>query len=393
MRIAHLADMHLGFRQFQRLDASGVNQREADVAAAFRRAVDTVIAQRPDAVVLAGDLFHSVRPTNRAIIEAFTGLRRLREALPAAPVVLIAGNHDTPRSVEAGSILKLMGTVGVDVVDDAPRRLDYPALDLSVLAVPHASLLGARAPGEWRRDDRFRHNVLVLHPEVPGLFPEGVTDYGGARVELSELTSGGFDYVALGHYHIVSEVAPRVWYSGSLEYTSHDIWGEWREERRHGLTKGFLVADLGTGGVERVNLAPTRRIADLEWLDAAGMTAAELDTTIHGRLVEVPSGLDGAVVRLVVKNVPSALAHALNHEALRPWRAAALHLHLDLRRPEPPERLVGVGAPTSAHPLAEVVADFLGRRPLDADLDRARLVSLGREYLEEVERALLEGEG
>ena len=35
MRIAHLADMHLGFRQFQRLDASGVNQREADVAAAF----------------------------------------------------------------------------------------------------------------------------------------------------------------------------------------------------------------------------------------------------------------------------------------------------------------------------------------------------------------------
>ena len=110
MRIAHLADMHLGFRQFQRLDASGVNQREVDVAAAFRRAVDAVIAQRPDAVVLAGDLFHSVRPTNRAIIEAFTGLRRLREALPAAPVVLIAGNHDTPRSVEAGSILKLMST-------------------------------------------------------------------------------------------------------------------------------------------------------------------------------------------------------------------------------------------------------------------------------------------
>ena len=393
MRIAHLADVHLGFRQFQRLDASGVNQREADVAAAFRRAVDAVIAQRPDAVLLAGDLFHSVRPTNRAIIEAFTGLRRLREALPAAPVVLIAGNHDTPRSVEAGSILKLMGTLGVDVVDEAARRLDYPALGLSVLAVPHAVLLGERQSGEWRRDDRFRHNVLVLHPEVPGLFPEGVTDYGGARVELAELTSGGFDYVALGHYHIVHEVAPRVWYSGSLEFTSHNIWGEWREERRHGLDKGFLVADLDAGGVERVSLPPARRIADLEWLDAAGMTAAELDAAIHGRLTGVPSGVDGAVVRLVVQNVPNALAHALNHEALRPWRAAALHLHLDLRRPEPPERLVGVGSPTAGHPLAEVVADFLGRRPLDADLDRARLVALGREYLDAVEHALMEGEG
>jgi exonuclease SbcD len=392
MRIAHLADVHLGFRQFQRLDASGVNQREADVATAFARAVDAVIERRPDAVVIAGDLFHSVRPTNRAIIEAFTQLRRLKQALAAAPVVLIAGNHDTPRSVEAGSILKLMGTIGVDVVDDATRRLDYPALGLSVLAVPHAALLGERRSGEWRRDERARYNVLVLHPEVPGLFPEGVTDYGGARVEVAEMIGGGFDYVALGHYHIVHEVAPRVWYSGSLEYTSHNIWGEWREERRHGLTKGFLVVDLDEGNVERVHLAPARRILDLEWLDASGMTSAELDAAIHGRLSEVPSGLEGAVVRLVVGNVPLAMAHALDHEALRAWRAAALHLHLDLRRPEPYGREVGVGAPGTRRPLPDLVAEYLGRRPLDADLDRARLVSLGREYLVEVERALLEGE-
>jgi exonuclease SbcD len=414
MRIAHLADVHLGFRQFQRLDPSGVNQREADVAAAFRRAIDAVVAQQPDAVLLAGDLFHSVRPTNRAIIEAFTQLRRLREALPAAPVVLIAGNHDTPRSVEAGSILKLMSTLGVDVVDDAARRLDYPALGLSVLAVPHAALLGERNSGAWRPDRRARYNVLVLHPEIPGLFPEGVTDYGGARVDLAELGGGGagpFDYVALGHYHIVHEAAPHIWYSGSLEYTSPNIWGEsreertsppltidqtwWgegREERRSGRTKGFLVADLVRHRVERVNLPPVRRVLDLEWLDASGMLAAELDAAIQGRLGEAPIALDGAVVRLVVTNVPRALAHGLDLEALRPARAAALHLHLDLRRPEPPGRAVGAGA-AGSRPLPELVADYLGRRPLDADLDRTRLVALGRSYLDEVERALLEGEG
>jgi DNA repair exonuclease SbcCD nuclease subunit len=413
MRLAHLADVHLGCRQFQRLEASGVNQREADVAAAFRRAIDAVVAQRPDAVVLAGDLFHSVRPTNRAIIEAFTGLRRLREALPAAPVVLIAGNHDTPRSVEAGSILKLMSTLGVDVVDDAPRRLDYPALGLSVLAVPHSALLGERRSAEWRPDARARYNVLVLHPEIPGLFPEGGTDYGGARVDLAELGGGGagpFDYVALGHYHIVHEAAPRVWYSGSLEYTSPNIWGEWREEQsakplpidqtwwgegreepRHGLTKGFLVADLARRTVERVNVPPERRIVDLEWLDASGMPAADLDAAIQGRLATLPS-LDGAVVRLVVTNVSRALAHGLDHAALRAARAAALHFHLDLRRPEPAGRTVGMGA-AGRRPLPDLVADYLSRRPLDADLDRARLVALGRGYLDEVERALLEGEG
>jgi exonuclease SbcD len=413
MRIAHLADVHLGFRQFQRLDASGVNQREADVAGAFRRAVDAVIERRPDAVLIAGDLFHTVRPTNRAIIEAFTGLRRLREALPAAPIALIAGNHDTPRSVEAGSILKLMSALGVDVVDDATRRLTYPALDLSVLAVPHAALFGERHSGEWRRDRTARYNVLMLHPEIPGLFPEGVTDYGGARVDLAELGGGGdggFDYVALGHYHIVHEVAPRIWYSGSLEYTSPNIWGEWREERRGTLrvaqsergeereerrahlTKGFLVADLVAGTVERVNIEPPRKVWDFEWLDAAGMTAEELDAAIHARLAGLPFPLDGAVVRLVVLNVPRALAQALNHDVLRTYRAAALHLHLDLRRPEPDGRRVGVGGPGARQPLPDLVAQYLGRRPLDADLDRERLIALGRGYLDEVERALLEGE-
>ena len=413
MKIAHLADAHLGFRQFQRLDASGVNQREADVAAAFRRAIDAVIERRPDAVLIAGDLFHTVRPTNRAIIEAFTGLRRLRQALPAAPVALIAGNHDTPRSVEAGSILKLMTALGVDVVDDAARRLHYPALGLSVLAVPHAALFGERHSDEWRRDPSARYNVLMLHPEIPGLFPEGVTDYGGARVDLAELAGGGegaFDYVALGHYHIVHEVAPRIWYSGSLEYTSPNIWGESRLERngklsigqveygeragarRSGLTKGLLIADLDTGEVERVNIPPRRKVWDFDWLDAAGMTAPELDAAIHARLAELPFPLDGAVVRLVVTNVPRALAQALDHEALRVRRADALHLHLDLRRPEPAGRQVGTGGPGVRQPLPDLVADFLRRRPLDADLDRERLVDLGRGYLDEVERALLEGE-
>jgi hypothetical protein len=122
------------------------------------------------------------------------------------------------------------------------------------------------------------------------------------------------------------------------------------------------------------------------------MLAAELDAAIQGRLGEAPIALDGAVVRLVVTNVPRALAHGLDHEALRPARAAALHLHLDLRRPEPPGRAVGAGA-AGSRPLPELVADYLGRRPLDADLDRTRLVALGRSYLDEVERALLEGEG
>jgi len=80
VKLAHLADLHLGFRQYHRQTPTGLNQREADAADAFRRAIDGVIAAAPEMVIIAGDLFHSVRPTNQAILVAYTQLHRLREA-------------------------------------------------------------------------------------------------------------------------------------------------------------------------------------------------------------------------------------------------------------------------------------------------------------------------
>src|SRR5947208_835480 len=98
MKLAHLADLHLGFRQFDRQTPKGANQREVDVAEVCKRAVDDMLEQKPELIVVAGDLFHSVRPTNAAILYCFRQLHRLRTGLPGTPIVVIAGEHDTPRS-------------------------------------------------------------------------------------------------------------------------------------------------------------------------------------------------------------------------------------------------------------------------------------------------------
>src|SRR6185437_4538973 len=142
MRLVHLSDLHLGYRQYQRLTPGGLNQREADVAQAFRRAVDGIIALAPDLVLFGGDIFHTVRPTNPAILHAFQQLTRLRTALPEAVIVMIAGNHDTPRAAETGCILRLFGPLGFHVIDAGPERLSFPDRQLSIFAVPDA--LGAR---------------------------------------------------------------------------------------------------------------------------------------------------------------------------------------------------------------------------------------------------------
>ncbi|HET9603164.1 MAG TPA: DNA repair exonuclease [Gemmatimonadales bacterium] len=392
VRIAHLADPHLGIRQYHRQTAAGINQREHDVANAFRAAVDGVITEQPELVIVAGDLFHSVRPGNASIIFAFRQFQRLLSALPETPVVLIAGNHDTPRSAETGSIFGLFEDMGVRVAATDARRFEFPELDLSLLAVPHQALVGGERPA-LRPEGSARRQVLVLHGDIEGVIPAtpGVQEYGGAVVTPAELGADQWSYVALGHYHVQREVAPRSWYAGSLDYVSSNPWGELREERSRNIAgKGWLLVDPDSGAVERRLLPSPRRFLDLEPIAGMGLSPAELDVAIAERLGTVPGGLAASVVRLVVRDVPRHVARSLDHSAMRALRADALHLQLDIRRPEV-TREVGMGAPGRRQTLPGLVENYLEKRPLPAELDRREFVALGVELVETAERELASG--
>ncbi len=394
MKLAHLADVHLGFRQYHRLTPLGINQREADVAGAFRRAVDDVIGTAPDVVVIAGDLFNSVRPTNAAILHSFGQFRRLREALPTVPVVIVAGNHDTPRSVETGTILKLFEAVGgVHVVADQPRDILFEELDLSVTCVPHGSWMAHLRP-TLTPPDGARFRVAVTHGEVAGVLPRdaGTVEYGGAVLEPDELNAERWDYVALGHYHVAHQVRENAWYSGALEYVSTNPWGELRDEQREGREgkKGWLLVDLADGvKVEFRDVPLARRIIDLAPIHASGSGAAEIDAAIGAHVERVDPGIDDQIVRQLVYDVPRPLARDLDHARIRELKARALHYHLDLRRPQQ-QHEVGVAAPGQRQTLNDLLTDYLGRRPIDADVPRDRLVALGERYMHEVEQALRE---
>src|SRR5438477_10198524 len=241
VKLAHLADLHLGFRQYDRQTPRGGNQREADVADAFRRAVDDLLEQRPDLILVAGDVFHSVRPTNSAILFLFKEVHRLRSGLPDTPIVMIAGNHDTPRSTETGTILRLYEALGVHVVIEAAQYLTFSKLDCSVLAAPHQALAQPDRPA-LRPQRGTTFNVLLVHGQLPGLGEQrGTMEYGGAPVQLEDLAPAQWVYVALGHYHVAREIQKNAWYAGSLEYVAPNPWGQQQDEEEHRAQgKGYL---------------------------------------------------------------------------------------------------------------------------------------------------------
>lgn len=385
MRLVHLADLHLGFRQYHRLTPSGINQREADVASAFRQAIDRTIALRPDVIAIAGDVFHTVRPMNPAIIHAFTQFARLRRELPDATVVIVAGNHDRPRATETGCILRLFAPLGIHIVEDEPRRISVPERDLAILAVPD---LGGALP-ELTPEPAARYNVLVLHGEVEGMLPPRALRGERALLEIPSHALGAarWSYVALGHYHVHRAIAPNAYYAGSIEYTSTDAWGEMREERSTGVPgKGFIEYDLDTGAHHFHALTPVRRLLDLEAISARGLSAAELDGRIRDRVEGCVPAIDEQVVRLVVHDVPRHVARELDHRAVREFKRRALHFHLDTRRPDV-VRQSASGAPGRRPTLPQVVETYLSRRPLESNLDRSQLVELGLQYLREADAA------
>jgi DNA repair protein SbcD/Mre11 len=391
--IAHLADLHLGYRAYHRLAAGGVNQRERDVSDAVGRAVAQVIEAAPDLVLVAGDVFHTVRPSNGAIMDGFRHFMALRRGLPATPVVMIAGNHDAPRSADTGSILRLLGEIPeVHVVDAVARAVRLEQPDVSVLCLPHPSLADAALPS-LAPDPEAAANVLMLHATVSDTGVDDqllrMAEYGGAYVERSALKEESWAYVALGHYHNATRVAANMWYAGATERTATNIWAE-ADSR-----KGWVLYDTDTreGSFRDVR---TREVVELPGFSAragatcsdrdadgaAWLTAEEIDRRIRESVAALPGGIAGKVVRLVIADVPRDLFRQLDHRHIRELKAEALHFQLEARRPDAPTHPARQEA--RRRTIEEEVDAFLAEwEPTTPGVARQRLRALAASYLSE----------
>lgn len=377
-RLVHLADLHLGGVRLDKLSRDdGRNQRSVDVGETFTRVVDQVIAIAPDFVLIAGDVFDKPQPKNHALITAMNALQKLRAACPVTRIVMISGNHDMPSGAGGRDfcVLPLFRGIGCQVIDQAPTRLRFG--DVAILCVPeHVAHLTKLEP-----DTTAARNVLLLHGEIGGVIP-------GAReskvtIAPERLTSHGWDYIALGHYHVTQEVAPRCWYAGAIDYTSTNVWGEMDEEQKRGLEgKGFLEVDLETGTVVRHAITGTRRWIDLPPIDGRDLSAAELDALVEANVAGVD--ITDAVVRQVVINVPVDRNADMRTTRRKDWIQASLSIDIDVRRPPlEGKRIVGVNDPVKVRKnLDELIHERIAGLtiPEEQEGDRDRLHELANLY-------------
>lgn len=371
MRITHIADPHLGYRAYNRITSQGINRREADVFKAFQSALAKVAEIQPDLILIAGDTFHVVRPSNLTIQQTFVEFARLR-AKTDAPIVIIGGNHDSPRSADTGCILDLLANLpGIHVAHNEYVQVKLDNLDTSVFclchrALPHVSSL------KIEPDPASKRNILLAHGTV-----EGVVRHAYDLFELSraQVITDDWDYIAFGHYHCFTELAPNAYYAGSLEYTSTSIWSE------TAVDKGFIEYDVDDHKLVNFHKLDTRDVIDIRPIDANGVAASDLNTMIARRIEGVPGGHTDKIIRLVVENLPRSVQADLDFAFVRAIRAEALHFELQLRPPSRSGRSAEGRDAGLAKPLEEEWDDFAKAYDAPGGVDRDRLVTLGRDYI------------
>ncbi len=318
MIVAHLSDLHLGFRAYGRIER-GADMRERDVAAAFDRAVQQVVRLGPEVVVVAGDVFDRPDPPAGAVVALARGLETLRVSLPETPVLMVAGPRDTPRRPGDPGALAVLDTFpNVEAATGLTRSILIDRLGLHACLVPYRAVT-RHAPPLPDPDPRMRWNLLVLHAEASRGGDEGL------MIDPAE-----WDYIALGGEHQRTRLADRVRYPGSLERVALDPWDEAADE------KGFLTVDLESGRVSFHSI-PGRPVVALAPVKVGPADPDRIRRRVREVTGEVPGGISDKIVRLRLRGAAPADLLALQGDPLRSLRSEALHLAVeagpDLRVP------------------------------------------------------------
>lgn len=384
LRLLHTADVHLGARHADLGDQAST-QRERQFAA-FRATVDLALAEKVDAVLVAGDLFDSNTQPKRSVERVAAELRRLADA--AIRTVVIPGTHDVYDGASVYRAYDLAALAGLPPDTDrlvvlTPDRPDVVlgTLDLAVHGRVFATKRAPRSPLaglDVADDNRATWHVGMVHGSL--LIP-GKTEHDEVVFTAEEVAASHLDYLALGHWHSTQrgQAGTTLWaYSGAPEPVAVD------QDRAGNVLLVTLVERDGGRHVDVEEFRVGRTRFDRVDVDAASVGSqpalverlaalADPDLVLEARLIGIrPDDLD-----LVADEVERELSDRFFRLRVRDLTAAAL--------PEgpllPPDTIVGslVRDLGAAIAEAEAAGEEERARETREVLRLARLLLDGRE--------------
>lgn len=272
MRFLHLSDLHIG------KTVNGFSMLE-EQCNAFGQIIGYIDIEKPDAVLIAGDVYDRVVPSVEAVRLFDDFLTNL--AAKEVTVILISGNHDSPERLNYASRLlserkiHLCGVFGGTL---CPVMLSDEYGELNFWLLPFIKPSGVRSMFADKKIESYtdainmvleaadidysKRNVLLSHQfyTLAGITPirseSEINPVGGLdAVDAGVLSK--FDYVALGHLHGAQGVGGGARYAGSpIKYS----FSEWKQKKSVTLVEIKKKGDITITALPMVPLHDMREI-------------------------------------------------------------------------------------------------------------------------------------
>jgi len=415
LRILHTSDWHLGHRLYDR-------DRTPEHRAAMAWLLDVIEAEQVELLVVAGDVFDTMNPSNTAKGLYYNFLGDLKRTGCQAAVI-VGGNHDSPSLLDAPA--ELMSHLNLHVIGGTKAKVEDQVIKLQLLgaaagaksssAKEQASLLIAAVPylrekdlkysiaGEAPEDRKHRMRAAILqhYQDIAAaaaelrkenttpvlatghLFAAGSIDADDKQTHIyladkNNIEAGQFppifDYVALGHIHQAQRVGGKenVRYSGSLVPLT---FGEARQPQ------SVCVFDLETAGqsveVKQIivprfrELRSVRGTADTVFAELEAFHLKDNTTRPEGQLapwievrIETPHPLP-----LLRETLTAIIRPEVTEENPKPKQAPVEILRTSLVRPE---GAAATSVPTAGPQLSELDPEEVFHRLCHGGADQER---------------------
>jgi len=278
MRFLHLADLHLGKSVY------GISLIDSDDQKVWvERFLDKARELKPDAAVIAGDVYDRGQPPGKAVAllsRMVTGLSEM-----GIPVMMTAGNHDSIRHLSFLSPLLAKQKVFISSPPGASVELTHATLEdeygpVTFWLMPYVypAMIAQVLEDDGIRDyetavrrilaeqpvDFSKRNVMIAHQNVTANGQEAIRGGSESMVggigQVDYTAFDGFDYAALGHIHSSYPVG-----RDSVRYAGSPLAYHFNETKQP--EKGPLLVTLSQKGeapaVERVGIEPLHRMREI----------------------------------------------------------------------------------------------------------------------------------
>lgn len=280
MKIMHLSDLHIGLKWF--------NRSIIDDQIYILNQISGIIAEnKPDAVVIAGDVYDKAVPSAEAVKLFDEFISGLSAKVPDTEIMVISGNHDSAqrinifRTILSGHRIHMIGNPPknpADHIEKVTLHDDYGNVNFYLLPFIKPSMVrlivndednnisynkAVRAIIEREDINTDERNIIVSHQFY---LPCGVSSEKVERMDSERITVGNidvvyadilekFDYSALGHIHKPSEVG-----SEFIRYCGTPLACSVSEA---GQQKGIVMVELGEKGNVKTSVIPLRPLHEV----------------------------------------------------------------------------------------------------------------------------------